>query len=143
MRGRLIIPAHIYEAMVQNCFAGLPNEACGFLGGRDGVIERFYPLTNAEASPVIYRPDSLEMLKADSDMRERGIDVVSVYHSHVARDPSPSATDIREAGGYPDAVYVIVSLEDRDKPYAKGYLIHKKDQKDETGEVEEVELVIS
>jgi hypothetical protein len=37
---------------------------------------------------------------------------------------------------------VIVSFEDRDNPYAKGYLIHKQDWRDATGEVEEVDLVV-
>ncbi|MGH2769726.1 MAG: Mov34/MPN/PAD-1 family protein [Actinomycetota bacterium] len=142
MSGRLVIPAHIHEAMVKDCFAGLPNEACGFLGGRDGAVERLYPLTNAAASPLIYRPADREMLEAINDMDDHGVEVVSIYHSHVASRAYPSPTDIREAH-YPDAVYLIVSLEDRENPVARGYLIRKKDWREEAGEVEEVELVIS
>lgn len=142
MSKRLQIPAHIYEAMIRDCFAGLPNEACGFLGGRDGVVERFYPLTNAAASPLVYRPADREMLEALNDMDNYGDEVVSIYHSHVASRAYPSPTDIREAH-YPDAVYLIVSLEDRENPVARGYLIHKNDWREETGEVEEIEVVIS
>ena len=141
----LVIPKDIHDAMVAHCLDGMPNEACGFIGGKvDGkqwAATRFYPMTNAAASPVFYRPDDREMLAALKDMDERDLDVASIFHSHVATRAYPSPTDIREAH-YPDTVFVIVSFEDRDHPYSKGYLIHKQDWRDATGEVEEVELVI-
>ena len=126
---RLVIPPEIYDAMVAYCRDGLPNEACGFLGGTGGVVERIYPLTNAAASPVFYKPD------------DRDLEVSSIFHSHVATRAYPSPTDIREAH-YPESVFVIVSLEDREHPYSKGYLIHKQDWRDPAGEVEEVEVVV-
>ena len=141
----LVIPRDVYDAMVAHCLEGMPNEACGFIGGKvDGkqrAAVKLYPMTNAAASPVFYRPDDREMLAALKDMDERDLDVASIFHSHVATRAYPSPTDIREAH-YPDAVFVIVSFEDRDNPRAKGYLIHKQDWRDATGDVEEVELVI-
>ena len=141
----LLIPRDVYDAMVAHCIEGMPNEACGFIGGKvDGkqrTASRFYPMTNAAASPVFYRPDDREMLAALKDMDERDLDVASIFHSHVATRAYPSPTDIREAH-YPDAVFVIVSFEDQDNPHANGYLIHKQDWRDATGEVEEVKLVI-
>ncbi len=138
---QLAIPKDVYDGMVEHCLEGMPNEACGFLGGADGVVKRFYPMRNAAASPVFYRPDDREMLAALKDMDGNGLDVASIFHSHVATRAYPSPTDIREAH-YPDAVYLIVSFEDRDNPYAKGFLIHKADWRDAAGEVEEVELVV-
>lgn len=141
----LRIPRDVYDGMVAYCLEGMPNEACGFIGGRiggdDRVGSKLYPMTNAAASPVFYRPDDREMLAALKDMDEAGLDVVSIFHSHVATRAYPSPTDIREAH-YPDAVFVIVSFEDRASPYAKGYLIHKSDWRDVTGDVEEVDLVV-
>jgi proteasome lid subunit RPN8/RPN11 len=141
----LVIPRDVYDAMVAHCIEGMPNEACGFIGGKaDGTqraATRLYPMTNAAASPVFYRPDDREMLAALKDMDERDLDVASIFHSHVATRAYPSPTDIREAH-YPDAVFVIVSFEERDNPQAKGYLIHKQDWRDATGEVEEVQLAI-
>ena len=67
---------------------------------------------------------------------------MAIFHSHVASPPNPSPTDRREAH-YPDAVYLIVSLMDMDNPLTKGWLIKKKDWRDENGEVIEVDLVIS
>jgi len=140
---RFAIPKDLYDAMVEWCLGGRPNEACGFLGGtvgEDAKATKLYPLTNAAASPVFYRPDDREMLAALRDIDAAGIEVASIYHSHVATRAYPSPTDIREAH-YPDAVYVIVSFENTE-PYARGYRIHKQDWRDATGEVEEVELVV-
>lgn len=138
----LVVPAGVHHEMVEHCRTGMPNEACGFLGGRDGVAERLYPMTNEAASPVLYRPPGKEMIAALSDMDEAGLDLVGIFHSHVASPPYPSPTDINFAH-YPDAVYLIVSLASSHSPETRGFLIHKKDWRDERGEVEEIELVIS
>lgn len=139
---RLTIPKDIYDQMIQHCKDGFPNEACGFLGGPPGSVERHYPLPNAAASPVYYRPGDKEMIAAVNDIDDRDLELVGIYHSHVASAPKPSPTDVREAH-YPDSVYLIVSLMDMQAPDTKGYLIKKADWRDEAGDVIEVDLVIS
>jgi proteasome lid subunit RPN8/RPN11 len=47
-----------------------------------------------------------------------------IYHSHTHSQAYPSATDIRHAA-YPDALYAIVTLEDRDQPAVRAYTIRK------------------
>lgn len=128
--------------MIDHCIRGLPNEACGFLGGRHGVAGKIYPLTNAAASPVYYRPADKEMLAAMTDIDDQGLELVCIFHSHVASAAYPSTTDIREAH-YPDAAYLIVSLIEMSDPVSRAYMIRKKDWRDTTGDVEEIELVIS
>ncbi len=140
---KLTIPQDIYDQMVQHCLDGAPNEACGFLaGGHDDVVTKIYALTNEAASPVFYRPSSREMIAAFSDMDSNDIDLLGIFHSHVATEPYLSPTDRREAH-YPDTVYLIVSLTEPDRPETRGYLIHKEDWRDEDGRIEEVDLVIS
>lgn len=139
---RVVVPAPLYEGMIEHCRQGLPNEACGFLGGRDGKAERLYRLTNEAASPVYFRPAGREMLDAMNDIDANDMDLVAIFHSHVASAPYPSSTDIREAH-YPESAYIIVSLADRQRPVARGWRIVKQDWRDETGDVSEVELVIS
>lgn len=139
---KLTIPKGIYQQMVDYCLKGLPNEACGFLGGKDLTADVIYPLTNAAASPVFYRPASKEMLAAMKDIEQRQLELVCIFHSHVASAPYPSVTDIREAH-YPDAAYLIMSLIDQSNPVSKAYFIRKKDWRDDKGEVEEIPLVIS
>lgn len=139
---KLTIPREIYDGMIQHCRDGYPNEACGFMGGTDGRAEVLYPLPNAAASPIYYRPGDKEMIAAINDIDERDQELVAIFHSHVASPPHPSPTDKREAH-YPDAVYLIVSLIDKENPLTKGWLIKKADWRDESGEVIEVDLVIS
>lgn len=138
---RLVIRRPVYEGMIEHCYQGLPNEACGFLAGRDGTAERLYPLTNEAASPVFYRPAGREMLEAMNDMDAQDLEPLVIFHSHVASAPYPSPTDVGNAH-YPDSIYVIVSLADRDKPEVRGYLIHKESWRSESGDVEEVDLVV-
>jgi proteasome lid subunit RPN8/RPN11 len=139
---KLRIPASIYSEMVEHCREGLPNEACGFLGGRDGAAEKMYKLTNAAKSPVYYRPADKEMIAAMNDIDENGLELVAIFHSHVASQAYPSPTDIREAH-YPDSAYVIVSMANQYEPDVRGYLIQKEDWRDENGRVEEIELMLS
>ncbi|MGH2812607.1 MAG: M67 family metallopeptidase [Actinomycetota bacterium] len=138
----MVVPKNLHREMVDHCRRGLPNEACGFLAGRDGTAERIYPLTNAAASPVYYRPADKEMLAAMNEIDARGLELVAIFHSHVASRAYPSPTDVREAH-YPDSVYVIVSMAQTDRPEARGYLIKKQDWRDEHGDVEEIDLVLS
>jgi proteasome lid subunit RPN8/RPN11 len=138
----LRIPSAIYAEMIEHCREGLPNEACGFLGGRDGAAERIYKMTNAAKSPVYYRPADKEMIAAMNDIDENDSELVAIFHSHVASPAYPSPTDIREAH-YPDSVYVIVSMANRYEPDVRGYLIQKEDWRDQNGHVEEIELMLS
>lgn len=138
----LTVPEEIYGQVVNHCRKGLPNEACGFLAGKAGIAEVIYPLTNAAASPVYYRPADKEMLQAMNDLDDRGLELVCIFHSHVASAPYPSVTDVREAH-YPHTAYLIVSLIDQSNPAAKAYMIRKEDWRDDSGDVEEIGLVIS
>jgi proteasome lid subunit RPN8/RPN11 len=50
------------------------------------------------------------LFAAQRKMRERGEELLAIYHSHPrSDDPKPSATDVRLAY-YPSAVYFIVGL---------------------------------
>ena len=64
---------------------------------------------------------------------EDGHDVVGIYHSHTRTAAYPSQTDINLATGWPDAVYFIVSLENPDEPYVRGFNITG-------GQVEDVDI---
>jgi proteasome lid subunit RPN8/RPN11 len=139
---KLTIPMSIYGEMIEHCRKGLPNEACGFLGGRDQKTEKIYKLTNAARSPVYYRPADKEMLAAMNDIDDNEMELVAIFHSHVASPAYPSPTDIREAH-YPDSVYIVVSLANATEPDARGFLIQKEDWRDSDGRVEEIELMLS
>ena len=99
--------------MVAHARRDHPDEACGVIAGRDGVPERFLPMTNAARSPTFYEFDSGELLALYQDMEERDEEPVVIYHSHTATEAYPSRTDISYANE-PGAHYVLVSTREPD-----------------------------
>jgi len=118
------------EEMIRHARREYPNEACGLLAGkacpeqgrRDGRVERVYRMTNAEHSPVTYRLDPEEQCRAFTEIEEEGRDLLAIYHSHSHSPAYPSATDL-ELAFYPDSLYLIISLADRDQPTIRAFRI--------------------
>ncbi|MBI5198714.1 MAG: M67 family metallopeptidase [Nitrospirae bacterium] len=110
-----------------------PREACGILAGNDGVVEKVYRMKNKDLSSVTYLMDSMEQFAVMKEMKEKGLDLVGIYHSHTSSVAYPSATDIERAF-YPEASYLIVSLSNKE-PQIRSFRI--KD-----GKVEEEEMRI-
>jgi len=106
---KLQISRRVYEEMLAQAVAELPNECCGLLAGQGGRVTHRYPLTNVLASPVRYESYPFA---ADKDMRQQGTELLAIYHSHPATEPVPSRTDL-ERNFYGDAVvHLIISLKE-------------------------------
>jgi proteasome lid subunit RPN8/RPN11 len=116
------IPTDIRDQMVVHAKSGLPKEACGLLAGRDGRADRFFPMRNADDSPMTYRLDAKEQLQVFNRIEEEGLSLVGIFHSHTHTEAYPSETDRRQAF-YPEAHYVLVSLADANVPVLRGYTI--------------------
>ncbi len=111
-----------YEHILKHCQAEYPNEACGILAGHNGTVEKIYSTTNAEPSPSFYVMDPQEQFLVLKEMRQSGLELVGIYHSHTGSQAYPSSTDVSLAY-YPEAVYLIVTLLDRNNPSARGFTI--------------------
>jgi proteasome lid subunit RPN8/RPN11 len=113
----------LWLQMVAHAYDGLPDEACGLLGGdpQTGVVGVFYPCRNAAESSKVYTVDPRDHLRADRDAEDRGIEIVGVMHSHTHTEAYPSPTDLDQAPD-PGWHYVIVSLK-RDEPALRSYRI--------------------
>ncbi len=109
--------------MVAHCLTGLPDEACGLLGGdvETGQAVTCYPTRNLAASAKLYTVDPKEHLRADRDAEAAGTSIIGVFHSHTHTEAYPSATDVSQA---PDPTwhYVLVSLRDI-QPVVRSYRI--------------------
>ena len=57
----------------------------------------------------LFAMDPARQIDAQRRMRERGEELFGIYHSHPHSPAQPSATDLEQAG-YPEALYIIVSL---------------------------------
>jgi proteasome lid subunit RPN8/RPN11 len=54
-------------------------------------------------------------------IEDGGNELLAIYHSHTKSAAYPSQTDVNQAVNWPDAIYLIVSLQDADVPDVKGY----------------------
>ena len=118
------LPRDLRDAMVVHAVAEAPNEACGIIvgdrpAGDGGRALQWVPLRNALASPYRYSIDADDLLRLTIETDDADEVFWAIVHSHVASVARPSPTDLREAH-YPDALYVLVSLDPREADQATG-----------------------
>lgn len=130
----LILKKEFVKQIIAQSIREFPNEACGILAGRNNKVEKVYEMTNAEKGPSTFFMDAKEQLRIMKEMRNVGLEMIGIYHSHVASQAYPSAHDV-ELAFYPEASYVIVSLKDKNNPGIRSFKI-KEDK------IEEEELKI-
>ena len=130
------------QVLFDHCLAGYPNEACGMLGGKAGMVEKVYCMKNAKPGPDYYEMEGAEQFRVMKDIRDSGLEMIGLFHSHPHGQAYPSSVDVNQAywpgtqlPNYPEAVYVIATLMDRANPVARGFSI-------EEGKVTEVSVTI-
>jgi [CysO sulfur-carrier protein]-S-L-cysteine hydrolase len=110
-----------WDALVEHSWSDFPYEVCGLLGVRpDGSIVHF-PIDNAERSMTYYVMEPKQLLRAMREIEDEGWGL-AIYHSHTHSQAYPSETDKRLAA-YPEATYLIVTLQDRDAPDIRAFTI--------------------
>lgn len=105
----LTIPQTIVDAIIAHAQKDFPLEACGILGGIDGVVSAHYPMTNTDSSNEHFTMEPKEQFAVVKDLRGKELAMLAIYHSHPETPARPSAEDIRLALT-PDVYHVIVSL---------------------------------
>ena len=124
----------LLDEMLSHVSGLWPEEACGLVGGRDGRAVRLYPVENVRHSPVAFEMEPLQQIKAMLAMEAEGLELIAIYHSHPSGPARPSPTDVALAY-YPDAVQLILSLDDPARPVLRAFTIVE-------GRVDEVELLV-
>ena len=110
-----------WDALVAHAWSDFPYEVCGLVGVRPDGSCRHFPIDNAERSMTYYVMDGKQLLRAMREIEDEDW-AFAIYHSHTHTHAYPSATDIRLAA-YPEATYLIVTLQDRDRPDIRGFAI--------------------
>jgi proteasome lid subunit RPN8/RPN11 len=131
----VVIGQDLIDQILQQVRDGFPNETCGMIASTDGIAQKVYPIRNASDSPVNYEMDPQEQLHAMLDIEDNGWDLGAIYHSHTRTRAYPSQTDIGLAF-YPDALQIIVSLAEFDRPEIRAFRI-------EDGQVTEAPIRIT
>lgn len=104
-----------------HAWSDFPYEVCGLLGvAPDGTITH-HPIANDERSMTYFVMNPKQLLHAMQTIEDAGHHLV-IYHSHTHTHAYPSQTDVRLAA-YPDATYLIVTLQDRDHPDMRAFCI--------------------
>jgi proteasome lid subunit RPN8/RPN11 len=104
----MIIPRHLVDQLIAHATETAPYECCGMIAARTRhEAARIYPATNAAGSETRYEIDGLEQMIILDDMKDDGLELQAVYHSHTHAPPVPSLTDVR-TWAYPDVLCVII-----------------------------------
>ena len=103
----MVVPDGTRRALTEHAESEAPNEACGLVLIKDGVVERYVPGINAAASP--YRFD-LQMPDPDVWFLEDEGYELGVFHSHVSSPPRPSRTDVENIGLWQGRPYLILTV---------------------------------
>ena len=128
------IKQEILQKLIEHAAKDLPNEACGYLAGKDGVVTLHFELTNTDHSPEHFSFDPQEQFNVMKQVRNEGMEIIANYHSHPSTPARPSEEDIRLA--FDSSIsYVIISLAE-DIPSVKSFII-----KDSIVKHEEINIV--
>ncbi len=104
------------------------------LAGQASQVVKLYPIENRLQSQTAYEMNPQQQLAAFLDMEAREWELLAIYHSHPNGPETPSPTDIAQAY-YPDAIQVIVSLRERERPSIRAFTIVDS-------RVDEIEIVV-
>jgi proteasome lid subunit RPN8/RPN11 len=121
-----------FEELVAHARQDAPNECCGYIRAKNGVIDEIFRAVNERHSPYGFA-FGFAALQAANDLEDEGWEV-GVYHSHPRSTAEPSQQDINMAQ-YPNWTYLIVSLAG-ERPEVRAWRISD-------GRVEEEELVVN
>jgi proteasome lid subunit RPN8/RPN11 len=120
----VIVPRAIADELIAHARTEFPNECCGMIAGSAGEAVRVYRAANTESSPFMYVMEPREQLRIMEEIDEGGWDLLAIYHSHTRSAAYPSRTDV-ELAFFPDTLYLIVSLADRERPDIRAFRIRR------------------
>jgi proteasome lid subunit RPN8/RPN11 len=128
------IPRTIVNQLLTHAQKNPEREVCGLISSHSGHPARVYPVDNISKDPRrLFEMDPKEQIDALRHMREQGHELFGIYHSHPHSPPTPSAHDLEQVG-YPDALYLIISLDTKGVLQMQGCYLQKD------GTIESVEL---
>ncbi len=113
MNAELVLPRKLVNQILTHAQQHEHTEACGLISTLDGKPAGYYAIRNIADDPSTrFEMEPKQQIAAMKHMRVHGEQLLGIVHSHPMSPPVPSASDM-QATGYPDAYYLIVSLNTR------------------------------
>ena len=116
---------HVYDAMVNQALAELPNECCGILAGHKadgvGVVALRLPLVNDLTSPIRFHSEPRSLLIADKAMRGRPRRSCDISLASDVGRLLPSRTDLAENYRGDSMMNLIISLQAAEPKVRRGF----------------------
>ncbi len=117
------LPRALVNQLLHHAQLSPELEVCGLIGARSGMPNSCYPVANVAASPEIrFHLDPAGQIEAMRKIRESGEELFAIFHSHPAAPAEPSPQDLAEAV-YPDALYLVISLNTKGVLEMRGFNI--------------------
>ena len=118
------IPRAFLDDILRHAREEFPNECCGIVATSDGTATKVFRTENIHHSPTRFEIDGRHVIRIQSEADEQGWELGSIYHSHTRTAPYPSQTDVNFAQNWPGMVWLIVSLEDPERPSVHAFEIN-------------------
>lgn len=100
------------------------KEVCGLISLNSDDKMKLFSIANiATDDSHFFAMEPSETIQAMKSMRDDNAELFAIFHSHPSTPATPSKTDIAEVG-YPDALYLIISLNTKGVLELKAYQIH-------------------
>jgi len=120
------IPRKIANQLLHLAQISPDLEVCGLIGSKQGLPCSCYPIKNTAGQPQQrFQLDPSQQIAAMAKMRDLGEELFAIYHSHPTSPAIPSVTDLNLAS-YPDAFYLIISLNTKGILEMRGFKINHK-----------------
>jgi len=110
----------VYNAIVEHAREGKPEEICGIVRGRGFSGFQAIRARNVASEKIENYTVDPQTLLMQFEFEDEGDAMMGIYHSHPVSVAYPSATDAWSAY-YPEAIYLICSLEFDDAPVIRAY----------------------
>ena len=118
------------DFMIEHGVEGYPNEVCGLILGRyegdsrEAAEIRRCANLNTERANDRFELDPRDMLSAEKYCREKGLEVIGIYHSHPDWPDEPSEFDRERA--WPVYSYIIISVRKGEEPVFRSWRLDEE-----------------
>jgi proteasome lid subunit RPN8/RPN11 len=118
------LPRNIANKLFTLAQKNSAEETCGLIGAINGSATTVYSVENITAEKHrLFAMNPAKQIAAIKQMRDKDETLFAIYHSHPCSPAEPSLLDMQQAG-YPDAVYLIISLNTKGVLEMKGFYLN-------------------